>query len=168
MKPSTALFASVVAICCTINLVTGQINFADGTSQSTAFVGASAGGGTTAVPPGDAFNFTTNGTISDLPDDTGMDLSGTVPAGQELVILQVYTPHYRLYLYSRWPSPDEAINPIDIAYVNGATTNYDRVRVLNFPDGTVVIDEGRQLWGDGSYYDRLLPCSVLGYYRDKT
>ncbi len=40
MKLSTALFVSLVAICCTVTSIYGQIIFSDGTSQTTSFNGA--------------------------------------------------------------------------------------------------------------------------------
>ena len=46
MRLSTALFGSVVAICCTVGLVSGQVKFADGSEQTTAFTGQ------TTVPTG--------------------------------------------------------------------------------------------------------------------
>ena len=85
MKASTALFASVVAICCTINLVTGQIHFADGTSQSTAYTdqpGSHMLGEYGYHIPGDeAFTFHLNtGRTFNTP--------GTVPMGQALVVIK--------------------------------------------------------------------------------
>ena len=151
MKISTALFASILSICLTAGYVSGQIQFPDGSVQTTAF-------DSPVVASADRFNFTTNYDIGGLPAGPGMALSPVVPAGQELVILQIDSAYSSANYYtSRLPSPDELTNPIDIAAPGGNT--------LNFPDGTVVVDEGRQLWGVS--YQSLYSCSVLGYYRSK-
>jgi hypothetical protein len=89
-----------------------------------------------------------------------MALSPVVPAGQELVILQINSRNAANIYTSRLPSPDELTNPIDIAEPSGYS-------VLNFPDGTVVVDEGRQLWGSDCCNGYLYTCQVLGYYRTK-
>jgi hypothetical protein len=77
MKASTALFASVVAICCTVSLVTGQINFADGTVQSTAYEPR-------VVAPADRFSFS-----FDVTHSKESSAVVQVPLGQELVVLQI-------------------------------------------------------------------------------
>lgn len=152
MKISTALFASILSICLTAGYVSGQISFPDGSVQTTAF-------DSPVVASADRFNFTTNVNITGLPVGLGMALSPVVPAGQELVILQINGSSSNKYT-SRLPSPDELTNPIDIAYPYTVVS-------INFPDGAVVIDEGRQLWGTDDYNGYLYPCQVLGYYRTK-
>ena len=160
MKASTALFASVVAICCTVSFVSGQVKFADGTEQTTAY-------SPRIIKSSDKFNFTVNFGLTGLPAE-GMQLSDTVPAGQELVILQINSAtNTGNYYSSRLPSPNELTNPIDIAKPHIDTYySFDKQLTLDFPDGTVTIDEGRQLWGAYGQ-SGLKPCSVLGYYRDK-
>ena len=167
MKASTALFASVVAICCTVSFVSGQVRFADGSEQTTAYTGKST------VPPGDAFRHYTYSTVVGI---ARLQLSDTVPAGRELVVLQVLT-HSANYSYnvlsSRLPIPNDDTDPIPLVNCGApAGTVEGSMKTYNYPDGTVVVDEGRQLWWE--YYwlpDPISPTltnfSVLGYYRDK-
>ena len=161
MKISTAVFASIVAICCTVSYVTGQIQFSDGSVQNTAF-------DSPVVASVDRFNFTDNdiyGWFTEFGSLPGYPISPVVPAGQELVILQINSFYFGNYYTAVYPSPNELTDPIDIAY-----TAYN-MPILDFPDGTLVVDEGRQLIagsqsiinGNDLYY----PCQVLGYYRDK-
>jgi hypothetical protein len=161
MKVSTALFASILSICLTAGYVSGQINFADGSVQTTAYEGKSA------VQSGDAFSRVFQTVVGTA--GTGAPLSPTVPAGKELVILQTNGFGFRNYLHSRLPSPNEATDPIFLAIVGRSSDGDGKTSPTNnYPDGTVIVDEGRQLWGqyegnNGYVYD----CAIYGYYRDK-
>ena len=169
MKASTALFASVVAICCTINLVTGQIHFADGTSQSTAYTGQAGAhllGENGYYIPGDAaftFHVNTVGTFN---------TSGTVPMGQELVVLKclIAGRHGNSAFFST--VADGGGDPILITelrqgYSSGSGYSKPGHDVYDFNDGTFVIDEGRylELVVEGS--STLRPFTIFGYYRYK-
>ena len=165
MKPSTALFASVVAICCTINLVTGQIHFADGTNQSTAYTGQAVA---SVVPPGKAFTF--NGPSSDGTFNT----SGTVPMGQELLVLQCLISGDLDLLAHLYNVAGGGGDPILITRLRqGGEITSDHYRpgheVYDFHNGTFVIDEGRylELVVSGYWNQYSDPVTIFGYYRDK-
>ena len=121
------------------------------------------------MPPGDAFNITVFEQLGSLPTGVGAQMSQTVPAGKELVILQIMAGQSGNVYSSRLPSPNHLVDPINVADLynpKGYSAGFPGV--INYPDGTVVIDEGRQLWGVAhpnlNYLDA---CSVVGYYRDK-
>ena len=163
MKLSTALFGSVVAICCTVGLVNGQVKFADGSEQTTAFTGRMT------VPPGKAFHvfIPSTGILS-----TGKhQLSPPVPTGQELVILQTASISSGFYLSSRIGG----IDPKYLILTREISANYyPDGAVNNYPDGTLIVDEGQELWIEVTDYDytgsetaRFFGSRVLGYYRDK-
>ncbi len=161
MKASTALFASVVAICCTINLVTGQIHFADGTSQSTAYTGQSGENGY--YIPGDAaFSVYIEASMGGI-----FDVSGTVPIDQELVILQC-TIHGRsgqkAHLYTVAGMDSIKLTQAQAGDTSGGTGNvfYPWHATFNYIDGTLLVDEGRYLEVNTS-----AAVTILGYYRDK-
>ena len=172
MKASTALFASVVAICCTINLVTGQIHFADGTSQSTAYTGQAGAhllGENGYYIPGDAaftFHVNTVGTFN---------TSGTVPMGQELVVLKclIAGRHGNSAFFST--VADGGGDPILITELKqgrpGSSSGYYQPgsEVYDFNDGTFVIDEGRYLELElaGGFTSPGEPVTIFGYYRYK-
>ena len=169
MRPSTALFASVVAICCTINLVTGQIHFADGTSQSTAYTGQAGENGY--YIPGDAaftFHAVTDGTSNTYTFNT----SGTVPSGQELVVLQCLISGRLGYSAVLSTVADGGGNPIRITELKqgrGLGSDYYRPgqEVSDFNDGTFVIDEGRYLELVLEFYGDQEAVTIFGYYRYK-
>ena len=163
MKISTALFGSVVAICSTVGLVNGQVKFADGSEQTTAFTGF------TTAPPGKAFHvyIPSTGILS-----TGKhQLSPPVPTGQELVILQTASNNQGFYLSSRIGG----IDPKYLIYCREINPTYDPDGILNnYPDGTLIVDEGQELWIEVSDYDhtdseyeKFGRARVLGYYRNK-
>lgn len=157
MKASTALFASIVVVCCTVGIVNSQILFADGSVQTTAFDGE------VTIPIGRHFDLVTDANA--FP--TGpVNMSSNVPAGQQLVILKVIVgigsgtgSHYLLY------SQLNAMSPKFLARVtalDGSGQTYE------FPNGSVIIDEGRSLWV--SCFDKVKVTdnfTTLGYYRDK-
>lgn len=161
-KLKILLFAAGVSIVAG-GVVGAQVIFPDGTEQSTAFTGRAA------VPVGDSFSIVF---ITGSGGPSIQVVSATVPSGQELVILQTRfglgaTLHYTLE--SRLPTPNENTLPLLLALVN-------QDPVADFPDGVVVIDEGRQLWvqqrddfGDpvGAGFSKVA-ISFLGYYRNKS
>ncbi len=129
-------------------------------------------------PPGAAFAEV----VPYGPGDSLVPLSvGGVPRGKELVVLQInmsgYFPGMKATLESRLPSPREKEDPILLTLFRlphlGASGEVTQDK-FNFPDGTVTVDEGRQLWFQFLSVD-LAPqptgissgLSVLGYYRDK-
>lgn len=76
------VFTAVLMAATAGNIVLAQLRFSDGSEQSTAFMGRSA------VPVGKAFaENVVLATGWPVPEPVG----GTVPAGEELVILQVST-----------------------------------------------------------------------------
>ena len=122
MKLSTAVFASIVAICCTVSYVTGQIQFSDGSVQNTAY-------DSPVVASVDRFNFTDNSSYnweSEFGVLPGWPISPVVPAGQELVILQINDTSFGNYYTAAYPNPNELTDPIDISLKKGSGT-------LNFP-----------------------------------
>lgn len=167
-----ALIALVAVIIGVLTAGVGaQIVFPEGTQQTTA-------PRVSAPPPGAAFAEV----VPFGPFDTLVPISvGGVPAGRELVVLQVnmsgYFPGMMATLESRLPSPNEANDPILLTLFHlphlGASGEVNRDQ-FNFPDGTVTVDEGRQLWFQFLSFD-LAPIaagkqsglSVLGYYRDR-
>ena len=163
MKASTALFASVVAICCTINLVTGQINFADGTSQSTAYTGQ-AGENGYYIPGDAAFTFYANAAGT-------FNTSGTVPMGQELVVLKCLIAGRNGYSAFFSTVADGGGDPILITELKQGDGNYYRPghEVYDFNDGTFVIDEGRylELELEAGFTSSGEPVTIFGYYRYK-
>jgi len=168
MRPSTALFASVVAICCTINLVTGQINFADGTSQSTAYTGQSGENGY--YIPGDAA-FTFHAVIDGTSNTYTFNTSGTVPSGQELVVLQCLISGDEGRSAFLSTVADGGGDPILITELKQSSPYGESYRpgheVYDFNDGTFVIDEGRYLELELEFYDDVQPFTIFGYYRYK-
>lgn len=177
MKIEIPLFVTLVALVAVIIgvLTAGvgaQIAFPEGTQQTSVL--------RVSVPaPGAAFAEV----VPFGPSDTLVPLSvGGVPAGRELVVLQInmsgYFPGMMATLDSRLPSPNEAEDPILLTLFRlphlGAS-GYSTGHQFNFPNGTVTVDEGRQLWFQFLSVD-LAPLasgkqsalSVLGYYRDKT
>ena len=154
MKISTALFASIVAICCTVGIVNSQIMFADGSVQNTAF------NDTFSIPSGDAFSYYQRSTGSG-----DSQLSDTVPSGRELVILKIYKSGGGT---QRFEAKVNGSEPIIMASPSlGVFSSYSDVwiQVLEFPNGTCVVDEGYQLWLFDMY--GFSELHVLGYYRDK-
>ena len=171
MKASTALFASVVAICCTINLVTGQIHFADGTSQSTAYVGQAGENGY--YIPGDAA-FTFYAVIDGSVTDNTFNTSGTVPSGQELVVLQCLISgdlDLLAHLYNVAGGGGDSILITRLRQGGEITSDHYRPghEVYDFHNGTFVIDEGRylELVVSGYWNQYSDPVTIFGYYRYK-
>lgn len=156
MKVSTALFASILCICLTASYVSGQIRFADDTVQTTAFHPAT-------VPSGQAYSF-----YKSLVFDES--ISATVPVDQELVILQVtlgYNGNFDpLILESVLPN---LTNPVALAGISPPYRDGEGNRsVHHFPDGTVVVDEGRQLYVNATNaFFAADDATVLGYFRNK-
>jgi hypothetical protein len=155
MKISTALFGSILVICCTVGLVNGQVKFADGTEQTTAFTGR------TTVATGKAFHVFTP-SVGILSKGQSQ-LSDPVPAGQELVILQA-KGQSDSFISTRIGGGD----PLYLDFLN----SFD---IQNYPDGTLIVDEGQELWIEVSDNPNVLLTEtlrfryiqILGYYRDK-
>jgi len=126
-----------------------------------------------AVPSGEGFAETVvMGSTSKLQ----VVSSEPVPPGRELVILQVRFSQAKplCTLDSRRPSPYEDKDPILLSILVAENTVNQSVFLNDFPDGTVVVDEGRLLWVASRHEVTLKlqtqPQSVftvLGYYRDK-
>ena len=163
MRLSTALFASIVAICCTVGIVNSQIMFADGSVQTTAFDGS------VSVPSGKAFSFSKR---FDSQVDQSQSVSPVVPSGQELVILKIISPSTgnsgNMFKLESYVSDQDTIllTFYEISeYTNPNPLTYD------YPDGTIVVDEGRTLfirnlwYPDSNYLEGTI--TILGYYRDK-
>lgn len=152
MKISTALFASILTICLTVSFVSGQIAFPDGSVQTTAFEPRQ-------IASTDRFNF--------IGSNGSAPISLIVPAGRELVILQVEVfdnvDEGFAQLLSRLPSPNQNVGIQTIARVGDKDEFFfpGHDGSYTYPDAIVVVDEGRQLWVIGD------TCQVLGYYRDK-
>jgi len=170
MKLSTALFGSVVAICCTVSLVSGQVKFADGTEQTTAFTGL------TTVPSGKAFHvyIPSSGVVG-----SRYQLSDPVPTGQELVILQAYEAISSVFnegpKFAYLSSRIDGIEPKYLTSFRQVSQETPDFSGNNYPDGTFIVDEGEELWLESNDSDtedsRPYPLHggvrVLGYYRDK-
>lgn len=108
---------------------------------------------------------------------------GAVPVGMELVILQVRFPFLSsltasFSLESRLPTPNEGTGPINLMFSNtprnSATGFAEPTPTIDFPDGTVTVEEGRQLWLQFRNADfppaqagAASAISVLGYFRDR-
>lgn len=151
MKISTALFASIVTICCTATLVSGQLIFNDGTSQNTSFNGAR--------KPRPQSQFTEIINIPSPIPRTGTS-SFVVPNGQELVIRRVSGPSLNgngMIIRSQSSSTPNDI--FDVVYIHGENHQ-------DLPDGTVVIDEERKLVLEGIISQGFV--GVSGYLRRKT
>jgi hypothetical protein len=133
--------------------VTGQINFADGTVQSTAYEPR-------VVAPEDRFSFPFSVDYKYTADVV------QVPVGQELVILRVYvhdvefgaTNLGHLQLQST-NDVGEDIVPLATLMIKPSAVGLTR----SFPDGLIVVDEERFLavFESHGYFE------ILGYYRDK-
>lgn len=172
MKLSTAVFASILSVCLTVSYVSGQIVFPDSTVQTTA-----AGGGVFIVQPGDAYHYSYNsyyseliGTLAEYP--YGGPISDPVPAGYELVILQIS-------VHGDTNSPAHYFYEVDqggVGYSLYSAYNQDTdayaPETVHFPNGVFTIDEGNQLYvsdrpveNSGDRYYR--NTTVFGYYRQK-
>ena len=158
MRLSTSLFASIVTICCTVGIVNSQILFADGSVQTTAF------GGDFVIPSGDAYNYTVNNFGQNL---TEIEITqGDVVLSKELVILKMYA-HPNIELISRGVDVlDELLASSDLG--TGVTSN-GTPTLVEFPNGSVVVDGGRALRireTSGGYLSNG-SAQILGYFRDK-
>ena len=155
MKISTALFASILSLCLTAGYVSGQIQFPDGTVQSTAYEPR-------VVAPEDRFSFS-----FDVTHSKESSAVVQVPLGQELVVLQIYVhaEEYGFYTfgYLHLQSTNdvgEDIVPLATLMTKPAGVGLTR----SFPDGLIVVDEERYL----AFFDSNGYFEILGYYRDKT
>jgi len=115
-----------------------QIIFPDQTLQTTAFTEGRS------VPTG--ANFIRTITIQGgTPAST---ISATaVPADRELVILKLVGWNIPLAtLESRLPAPNENNGPITLAVLSRELAGDNTQFMMDFPDGAVIVDEGRQPW----------------------
>lgn len=171
IKAFWLVLCMAVAIGVAANIVRAQLVFPDGTQQTTAFRSVR-------VPAGAAFaEVVVVGTSIAL-----VSIGDPIPPGKELVILQVRLPlatgipsHFSLE--SRLPSPNQGTGPINLAYASspnssGIVTALPPEAVI-FPDGTVTVGEGRQLWlqfrgrtFDPVFTQMSFAVSVLGYFRN--
>jgi len=162
-----ALITTAVAV----EIVRAQIVFPDGSSQETAFQGF------TQVPPGAAYtrtrHFVTGSSSGTIPSNSG----DVVPAGKELVVLKVIGWNTVLStLDSRLPSPNQNISPVTLAMFVRSDASNNTLFEMDFPDGAVVVDEGRQpylAFRDGSTFNLTTTggpqtFTVIGYIRDKS
>ena len=167
-------FIATLTLMVVAGIVRAQIVFPDGTQQSTAF-------GPTSFSTGTAFAEV----VPFAPDDILIAISPeAVPQGKELVVLQVFFPNVSAIippsftLESRLASPNEAAEPINLVYCpTPMVLHAGRIfpETIEFPNGTVIVDEGRQLWLQFRESDfvpkparKTSALSVLGYFRDKT
>lgn len=125
------------------------------------------------VPSGDAFAETV---VVSATSKSQVVSPVPVPAGRELVVLQVRFSQAKPIstIDSRQPSPYEAIDPIMLSILAPENAVNQTIFVNDFPDGTIVVDEGRELWvatrHEVTLKLQVKPQSaftVLGYYRDK-
>ena len=171
MKPSTALFASILSICLAASYVSGQIVFPDSTVQTTA------SGGSFVVQPGDAYHYSSEGeylgSTTDYPN--GAPISASVPAGHELVILQI-SNHESGADVDIYEVDQGGI--ADLLYITypSKSSNYGYgwpAETIHFANGVFTIDEGNQLnakyaYSGGYETSVSIPAiSVFGYYRQK-
>ena len=140
-----------------MGFVSGQVRFPDGSGQSTAFDGQ------VVAPPGSSFYARTSTKIQ-YPN--WIQLSNPVPTGQELIILLAYGEQNGGRLSSRVIGE----NPEYLPSVYNLS-----VQPIYYPPGTLVIDEGNELWietyediaFDPTLRNQLTGVNIFGYYRDK-
>lgn len=115
-----------------------QIIFPDQTLQTTAFTEGRS------VPTGANVVRTRVITGGTAPLALSLD---TVPADRELVILKMVGWNTPLAtLESRLPAPNQNNLPITLAVMNRELADDNSQFTMEFPDGAVVVDEGRQPW----------------------
>jgi hypothetical protein len=130
------LIVSVVTVGIAAGIVRAQIVFPDGSTQETAFPGF------TQVPTGAAYTRTQ---FFPAGSSSGPLATDVVPAGQELVVLKVIGWNTILStLESRLPSPNQNNFPITLAMLVRSDASNNTLFEMDFPDGAVVVDEGRQ------------------------
>lgn len=115
-----------------------QIIFPDQTLQTTAFTEGRS------VPTGAQFVRTRVITGGSAPLTLSVD---PIPADRELVILKLVGWNTPLAtLESRLPAPNQGNLPITLAVLNRELADDNTQFVMEFPDGAIVVDEGRQPW----------------------
>lgn len=115
-----------------------QIIFPDQTLQTTAFTEGRS------IPTGANYIRT----ITILSGTPLSPISATaVPADRELVILKAVGWNIPLStLESRLPSPNQNNLPITLAVLSRELASDNTQFQMDFPDGAVIVDEGRQPW----------------------
>ncbi len=125
------------------------------------------------IPTGDAFAETV---VMSSSNELQVVSAAPVPSGRELVVLQVRFSQAKpiCTLDSRRPAPYEDKDSILLSILVAENTVNQSVFINDFPDGTVVVDEGRELWVASRHEVTLKlqtkpqsAFTVLGYYRDK-
>ena len=155
----TGVIAVTVTVAIGVTLVKAQIIFADGSQQVTAFRDF-------VPPPGTAFNYTVVTPGGSVPTALVM-AAAPVPAGKELVIRQI-TSYVGLGGFLLYSDIQALTDPIPILSFPAAVSGGIN---LTFPDGLLVVDEGRVPTISGPLYDFGTCCNqeitILGYFRDK-
>lgn len=134
---SVALIVALTVVI-TDRVARAQIIFPDQTLQTTAFTEGRS------VPTGTAFIRTRTITSNSAALAITVD---TIPADRELVILKMVGWNIPLCtLESRLPSPNQNTGPIVLSVLARELASDNTQFTMEFPDGAVVVDEGRQPW----------------------
>ncbi len=127
-----------LTIVVTNRVVRAQIIFPDQTMQTTAFTEGRS------IPTANDFVRTRLVLSNSVAGPISTDV---VPADQELVILKLVGWNTPLCtLESRLPAPNQNTGPFSLVVLTRENAGDNTQFVMEFPDGAVTVDEGRQPW----------------------